>query len=77
MTVPVAGAFLCGYFVNRLIVPDTIALVALKILIYSVIYVLLMWFLGINAYERELFASPVRKLLDAFRHIRLGARVND
>lgn len=77
MTVPVAGAFLCGYFVNILIIPDTIALVALKIIIYSVIYVLVMWFFGINAYERELFAAPVRKLLETFRHIRLGVRVND
>lgn len=77
MTLPVAGAFLCGYIINSAITQNSIAMVALKILIYSVIYVLVMWFFGINAYERELFASPARKMAGIFGRSQLGVRVND
>lgn len=64
MTLPVLVALLCGYGVNTLIIQDGFLLLACKIVIYSIVYALIMWFFGLNMYEKELFMSPVKKIVN-------------
>lgn len=64
MTLPIGIALLCGYGINYLIVPNSIIILGLKIALYTGIYIFIMWFFVLNRYEKELFTSPVRKVIN-------------
>ena len=62
-------------FVPALIIPSVAGLLIMKyiefdnvfvfiglILIYTVVYCVSMWFLGINQYEKELISAPIKKV---------------
>lgn len=68
MSFPVILALLCGYGINYLIVSDSILFLSIKIILYSSIYIFIMWFLALNKYEKELFISPVRKVFNKFAY---------
>jgi O-antigen/teichoic acid export membrane protein len=68
MTIPVLVAFLCGYGINGLIGPDGFLLLACKIVLYSIVYILIMWFFGLNMYEKDLFMSPVKRVVNKIVH---------
>jgi O-antigen/teichoic acid export membrane protein len=63
MTIPVLIALLCGYGINSLIIQDRFLLLASKIVIYSIVYALIMWFFGLNMYEKDLFISPLKRIV--------------
>lgn len=62
MTIPVAIAFGCGTGINHLIDGSGYFSITIRALIFTAIYILLMWFMGVNEYERELFKEPFIKL---------------
>lgn len=64
MSIPVLGALLCGYGINLFIIRDSILLLAGKIVLFSLVYICLMWLVGLNRYEKNLFFSPVKKVLN-------------
>ncbi len=68
MTIPVLVVLLCGYGINGLIVQDGFLLLACKIVIYSIVYVLIMWFFGLNMYEKDLFISPLKRIVMKISH---------
>jgi O-antigen/teichoic acid export membrane protein len=68
MTIPVLVALVCGYGLNYLISQDDWLTLACKIITYSIIYALIMWFLGLNIYEKTLFTSPVRRFFSKVAH---------
>ena len=68
MTIPVLVAFLCGYGINGLIGPRWFLAVACKIVLYSIVYILIMWFFGLNMYEKDLFMSPVKQVVNKIVH---------
>ena len=41
---------------------EHISTLALAIIIFSIVYIVIFWFTGMNVYERNLFASPILKL---------------
>lgn len=63
MTIPAAIAFICSLFINRFIEGNGDCYILIKALIFTLIYIPLMWFIGMNKYEKELFASPLRKII--------------
>lgn len=63
LSVPVAFSFVGGYATNWLITQDTFFLLAIRIVMFSVVYCLVIWRLGLNIYEKELFSSPFKRLL--------------
>lgn len=63
MTLPIAVALLGGYGLNCLIVKNGVLLLGAKILLFSVIYILIMWVWGLNIYEKELFMLPLKRIL--------------
>ncbi len=67
MSVPVVISLLCGYGINLFIIRNSFLLLAGRIVLFSVAYICLMWLLGLNRYEKDLFMSPVKKVLNRMR----------
>ena len=62
MTIPVAIAFVISVLINDFIGGSGYNYILIKGSIFTLIYVPLMWFMGMNKYEKELFASPIKKI---------------
>lgn len=63
---PVVISIIIGFFMKYIIDFDNIILLPLGIIIYSLIYILLMWFFGFNKYEKELFLSIFVRVKNMF-----------
>lgn len=63
MTIPMIFAVVFGIILNIFLVSDNILILALKIIIYTVIYCILVWFFGMNQYEKNLIRKPLYKIL--------------
>ena len=57
------GLGIIFYFFLRCIPLDTVWQLGLGIVVFTVIYIPLFWFMGMNQYERDLFSAPVKKIL--------------
>ena len=64
MSGPVVISLMCGYGLNHFIMQNSILMLAAKIILFSVAYIYLMWLLGLNRYEKDLFMSPLKKVLN-------------
>ena len=64
MTMPVLVVLLFGYGINNLVGQSSIFLLACNIVLYTIIYVVIMWFFGLNMYEKELFMSPIKNIVN-------------
>ncbi|APC49613.1 teichoic acid transporter [Virgibacillus halodenitrificans] len=62
MSFPVIISLLIGLGFNYIVTSGSILLLSSKIIIYSVIFIILMWLLGLNNYEKELFSTTVIKI---------------
>ena len=67
MSIPIVFVVLFGIGLNMLIVSDSILILAVKIVLYTAVYGLLMWFFGMNTYEKDLIRKPVNKILSKVR----------
>lgn len=67
MSIPIVFVVLFGIGLNMLIVSDSILILAVKIVLYTAVYGLLMWFFGMNSYEKDLIRKPVNKILAKVR----------
>lgn len=67
MSIPIVFVVLFGIGLNMLIVSDSILILAVKIVLYTAVYGLLIWFFGMNNYEKDLIRKPVNKLLAKVR----------
>ena len=63
MSMPIAVTVIFGIFLNKIIIANSAMFLGIKILIYSIVYCILMWKLGMNTYEKELVKNPIRKIL--------------
>jgi O-antigen/teichoic acid export membrane protein len=68
MTIPVTIAFGFGVLSNQLVRGSGYFSIVTRAMIFTVIYIPLMSFMGMNNYERKLFKEPIIKL---FRKLRL------
>lgn len=62
MSLPVVLALGCGYGINMFVSQTGFLGLGLKILLFSVVYIGLMWWWGLNSYEKDLFVLPIRKV---------------
>ena len=62
MSVPIIVSLLCGYGLNHFISQNSISTLLTKIVLFSITYFCLMWWLGINRYEKDLLVSPLKSL---------------
>lgn len=52
----------CGLLINRFIAINNAMIFLLMIALYSIIYCISMWMLGMNEYEKSLVLGPIQKL---------------
>lgn len=67
MSVPVMLTIIFGIFLNKIIISNSILVLSIKIVIYSIVYFIFMWSLGMNDYEKELVRRPVKQILSKIR----------
>lgn len=62
MSSPLVISVLFGLAINKMVFADSWKILLLKILLFSISYVLLMWFTAMNKYEKNLFLSPIKSV---------------
>ena len=62
MSIPIAITFTIGLGLNRLIVAKNYIVLLLKIVIYTLIYMIFVWKFAMNNYEKELFTKPLKQI---------------
>jgi O-antigen/teichoic acid export membrane protein len=62
MTLPVLIAFSIGIIVNHYMETTNLIILALKIIIYILIFSMFMWFMGFNNYEKNIFIGMANKI---------------
>jgi O-antigen/teichoic acid export membrane protein len=67
MSLPVVIASTLGVILNYFLPEETFASLALKVAFFSLLYINLMWWKGLNEYERDLIRVPAKKLLSKVR----------
>src|SRR5699024_3700339 len=61
MSIPMLLALLLGIAVNILITSDSTFFILIRVMIFTAIYPTIMWFLGINNREKQVFLSMIRR----------------
>lgn len=70
MTVPVLIAFAVGIGINYIWEGLGYFWIFVKGIVFSAVYIPMMWFLGMNKYEKNLFAQPFIKVLRKIKVVR-------
>jgi O-antigen/teichoic acid export membrane protein len=60
MTIPVLISLIIGYLLNVLVSQQSILIMVIKIMLFSVTYFILMWFIGLNIYEKKLVSTLIK-----------------
>lgn len=67
MSIPIIFAVAFGIFLNFAIISESIVILAIKIILYSIIYFILMWLFGMNNYEKNLIRNPLKRIFYKIR----------
>ena len=67
MSIPVILTFAIGIGINKIMKNYNILVFIFKIVLYIIIYMLLMWNLGMKEEEKNLFKKPINKLLSMMK----------
>lgn len=62
ITVPIAIATLLGIGLTKIIKITTIPMLVIQIIIYTIIYIAVIWKFAMNSYEKKLILEPILKL---------------
>lgn len=71
MSAPLLISLVVGIALNKMVISGGWSLLIIKMIGFSVIYSLLMWFTGMNKYEKDLFIVPFRNIINRFREGKL------
>lgn len=66
MSIPVIISVVIGEIIKHIIVANGFIVIIVVGLIFTVVFIYLMWFMGMNNYEKELFISPIRKIIKKY-----------
>lgn len=58
---------LLSYYLLRVYEINTTWMLIISIFLFSLVYIPLFWFSGMNSYEKELFISPMRRIANRFQ----------
>lgn len=67
MSVPLILTIIFGVLMQYIFPVENLILFIIKVLIFSIIYLLLMWFLALNISEKNLFMGLFNKIIQIFR----------
>ncbi|HGH7173402.1 TPA: oligosaccharide flippase family protein [Bacillus wiedmannii] len=63
MSASFVASVVFGATINKLILADNWFVLIVKIIVFSLVYTVLMWFTGMNKYEKDMFRTPVRNII--------------
>ena len=63
LSIPVIISVWLGFLIKYFVHIDTALKLSTEIIIYTIAYMILVWFLGMNKYEKNLILNPLRKVL--------------
>lgn len=66
MSAALLVSILFGATANRYLLADTWIILVGKIFAFSIFYLLMIWFVGMNNYERDLLSVPLKRMLHVF-----------
>ncbi|NOU87840.1 oligosaccharide flippase family protein [Paenibacillus sp. LMG 31460] len=66
MSSPLLVSLLFGITLNKLVLTESWAFFTIKIIVFSVVYSILIWFAGMNSYEKDLFLVPLKNIIHRF-----------
>lgn len=64
MSVPIIILFVPACIINNMVFSTNIIALGVKIILYTIIYSILLWFFALNDYEKDLIKKPINKLLN-------------
>lgn len=67
ISLPVAFALLIGFGINNIFNFENMLLMLLNISLYSLIFIIALWLLGLNQYEKELLSTIIIKIKNLVR----------
>ena len=62
LSIPIFLAEICGHFLVKIFPLDGWKTFLISVVIYTSLYVLLLWFLGLNNYEKQLIQSIIKRV---------------
>ncbi len=62
MSIPVLIIFVPTLLINNMYMSSNIIVVGLKIVLYTIVYSVLLWFFALNDYEKDLIKKPINKV---------------
>lgn len=63
MTISVIFSVIIGIILNKIIISNSIILLGSKIIIYTIVYIYLMWKFAMNNYEKNIIIKPIKKII--------------
>lgn len=67
MSIPMLIIFIPTYIFNCMAFSTNIIIIGIKIIIYSILYCILLWFFALNDYEKNLIKKPATQILRKFK----------
>lgn len=62
MSIPILFVVIFGIILNKFIVSNSIIVLAIKIMLYIIVYCIMMWLFAMNNYEKDLVKKPLKKI---------------
>ena len=62
MSIPIFGVAILGFVCNYYLVTNSILLFAIKIIIYTMLYLIVVWKFAMNDYEKNIIRVPLNKI---------------
>lgn len=62
LSIPMSISFILGYLIREIPLGDSIMFFLIKILLFSIVFGIIIWKLGMNKYEKNLILPPLNKL---------------
>lgn len=67
MSIPVAITVIIGIGINKILTSSSIIILFLKIVLYTILYGIFMWILGMNEYEKSIVLKPLNNIMSKIR----------
>ena len=64
MSIPILFIAIPAYIINSMHLSSSIMILGIKIMIYTAIYIILLWIFALNNYEKNLVKKPINKILN-------------
>ena len=68
MSIPIIVLFIPTLLINNMFFSSNLLIVGVKIILYTLIYSILLWYFAFNDYEKSLVQRPVNKMLKIINH---------